>query len=182
MPLTRFQVSLIEKNRVIHPHPNDGGNRAFAQIHLEEGERPALVLQWLGPPNSRDKESFRKFTMIPTLENTLDDSILMVAYAVIRHSAVFDEINRLTDSAPINSHRLTIYEDFTPAGRESIYAALRNLDDLPKVTWCLFEGSLLTNSITHLSKYKLECEVTRSVFSRKYSGWTEGWSVKGGLS
>jgi hypothetical protein len=164
------------------PHPNRGGNRAFAQIHLEEGGRPALVLQWLCPPISRGKESFRRFTMIPSLENTLDDSILMVAYAVSRHSAVFDKINRLTRNAPVESHRLTMYEDLTPAGRKSIYAALRKLDDLPKVTWCLFEGSLLNSSIAHLTKYKLECEVTRSVFAREYSAWTPGWDVRGGLS
>ena len=164
------------------PHPNRGGNRAFAQIHFEEGDRPALVLRWLCPPHSRGKEAFRKFTMIPTLDNTLDDSILMVAYAVVRHPAVFDKLNRLTNSAPVDSHRLTMYEDFKAAGCKSIYAALRKLDDLPKVTWCLFEGSLLNNSITHLNKYKLECEVTRSVFAREYSAWTEGWNVTGGLS
>ena len=164
------------------PHPNSGGNRAFAQIHLEEGDRPALVLRWLCPPHDRGKESFRTFTMIPTLENTLDDSILMVAYAVSRHLAVFDKINRLTKDAPIESRRLTMYENFTPSGRKSIYAALRRLDDLPKVTWCLFEGSLLNNSIAHLSKYKLECEVTRSVFTREYSAWTPGWDVRGELS
>ena len=165
-----------------HPHPNSGGNRAFAQIHLEEGDRPAFVLRWLCPPHDRGNESFRNFTMIPSLENTLDDSILMVAYAVSRHSAVFDKINRLTKDAPVDSHRLAMYKDFTPAGRKTIYAALRKLDDLPKVTWCLFEGSLLNSSIAHLTKYKLECEVTRSVFAREYSAWTPGWDVRGGLS
>ena len=164
------------------PNPNSGGNRAFAQIHLEEGDRPALVLRWLCPPQNRGKESFRNFTMIPSLENTLDDSILMVAYAVSRHSAVFDKINRLTKDVPIVSRRLTMYDDFTPSGRKSIYAALKKLDDLPKVTWCLFEGSLLNSSITHLTNYKLECEVTRSVFAREYSAWTSGWDVRGELS
>lgn len=119
------------------PHPNRGGNRAFAQIQLEEGGRPALVLRWLCPPHYRGKESFRNFTMIPSLENTLDDSILMVAYAVSRHSAVFDKVNRLTKDTPVESHRLTMYEDFTPAGRKAIYGAMRKLDDLPKVTLCL---------------------------------------------
>ncbi len=164
-----------------HPHPNNGGNRAFAQINLEEGDRPAFVLRWLCPPHDRGKESFRNFAMIPSLENTLDDSILMVAYAVSRHSAVFDKVNRLTKDAPVDSHRLAMYKDFTPAGRQSIYAALRKLDNLPKVTWCLFDGSLLNSSIAHLTRYKLECEVTRSVFAREYSAWTPGWDVRGGL-
>jgi len=65
-------------------HQNRGGNRAFAQIHLEEGDRPALALRWLCPPHDRGNESFRNFTMIPTLENALDDSILMVAYLIMR--------------------------------------------------------------------------------------------------
>ena len=163
-------------------HPNSGGNRSFAQITLEEGDRPALLLRWLCPPHDRGKESFRTFMTIPTLENTLDDSILMVAYSVSRHSAVFDKVNRLTKGAPVDSNRLTMYKDFKPAGLKSIYADLRQLDDLPKVTWCLFEGSLLNNSIDHLTKYKLECEVTRSVFTREYSAWTPGWEVRGKLS
>jgi hypothetical protein len=163
------------------PHPKKGGNRAFAQIHLEEGDRPALVLRWLCPPISRAKASFRNFTMIPTLENTLDDSILMVAYAVTGHSAVVDKVNRLTNDIAADSRHLTMYKDFTPAGRQSIYATLKKLDDLPKVTWCLFDGSLLNSSISHLAKYHLECEVTHSVFAREYAVWTEGWSIKGGL-
>jgi hypothetical protein len=165
-----------------NPHPNDGGIRAFARIHLEEGDRPAFVLSWSRSPQNRDEDFFRKFTMIPTLENMLDDSALMVAYAVCRHSAVFDKVNRLTQGVLLDSHRLSMYDDFTPEDREKLYNAVKKLKDLPKVTWCLFDGSHLKNSIAHLVEYKLPCEVTQSVFVHEYSNWTDSWDVKGVLS
>ncbi len=66
-------------------HPNDGGNRAFAQVSIEEGDRPAFLLRWIRPVLKDRHEFFGKFTMIPTLEHMLNDSILFIAYAVCRH-------------------------------------------------------------------------------------------------
>ena len=163
-------------------HPNHGGNRSFAEIDLDEGSRPALVLRWTAPTRRGDPEVFRKFTMIPTIEHMLDDSILMIAYAVCRHSKVFSKINRITKNAALESRRLTMYDDFTPKQREDLYAAAKEIDDLPKVTWCLFDGTTIKSSMSHLKDYRLECEATRSVYSRSYTSFTGSWDVKGKLS
>ena len=162
-------------------HPNQGGNRSFAEIDLDEGSRPALVLRWTAPTRRGDPEVFRKFTMIPTIEHMLDDSILMIAYAVCRHSKIFPKINRITKNTPLESHRLTMVDDFTPKQREDLYAAAKEIDDLPKVTWCLFDGTSIKPSMSHLKDYRLECEATRSVYSRSYTNFTDTWDVKGKL-
>ncbi|MEI7682518.1 MAG: hypothetical protein WCK07_24200 [Betaproteobacteria bacterium] len=162
-------------------HPNVGGNRPFAEINLEEGGRPALVLRWTTPTRKGSSEVFRKFTMIPTIEHMLDDSILMVAYAVCRHSKVFSKVNRVTQDAPLDAHRLIMHDDFTPKQRADLYAAVKEIDNLPKVTWCLFDGTSIKSSMSHLNDYQLECEVTRSVYSRRYTNFTDTWDVKGKL-
>lgn len=163
------------------PHPNRGGNRPYAQIHLEESDRPALTLHW-NTRSPKGEEVFKKFTMTPTLENLLDDSVLMVAYAICRQSAVFGKVNRLAKNAPLDTNRLEMYSSFTPKGRSSLYECVKKLDDLPKVTWCIFDGSLMKRSIAHLASYRFECEVTRSAFVHEYSNWTGKWEVKGSLS
>ena len=164
-----------------HANPYHGGNRSFAEIDLDEGSRPALVLRWTAPTRRGAPEVFRKFTMIPTLEHMLDDSILMIAYAVCRHSKIFPKINRITKNAPLESHRLTMADDFTPKQREDLYAAAKEIDDLPKATWCLFDGTSIKPSMSHLKDYRLECEATRSVYSRSYTNFTDTWDVKGKL-
>jgi len=106
-------VILIGKANTYH-----GGNRSFAEIDLEEGGRPALTLRWSAQIRRGEPEVFRKFTMIPTVEHMLDDSILMIAYAVCRHSKIFSKINRMTKEEPLESLRLTMHDDFTPKQRD----------------------------------------------------------------
>ena len=162
-------------------HPNHGGNRSFAEIDLDEGSRPALVLRWTAPKRRGDPEIFQRFTMIPTLEHMLDDSIVMIAYAVCRHPKIFPKINRITKNAPLESRRLTMLDDFTPKQRLDLYAAVKEIDDLPKATWCLFDGTSIKPSMNHLNDYRLECEVTCSLYQRGYTQFTGTWDVKGRL-
>ena len=162
-----------------HANPYHGGNRSFAEIDLDEGSRPALVLRWTAPRRAGDPEVFRNFIMIPTVEHMLDDSILMIAYAVCRHSKVFATVNSMTKVAVLQSRRLTMYDDFTPMQREELYTTVRQIDELPKVTWCLFAGTPMNSSMERLSDYRLECEVTRSVYLRSYKSFTGKWGVTG---
>jgi hypothetical protein len=164
-----------------HGHPNDAGNRPFAQVSLAEGDRPVLLLYWARRPRAVGGEVFSTFRMIPTLEHMLDDSILMEAYAVCRHPKVFPEMNRLAKEAPLNTRWLHMYEDFTTTERESLYAMAKDRDDLPKMTWCLFDGTHMEDSMSCLNDYRLECEVNRSVFSRKYEQFSDSWQIRGKL-
>jgi hypothetical protein len=164
-----------------HAHPNMGGIRSFAEITLEEGDRPGLLLRWNAPRGKTDPESFRKFTMIPTIENMLDDAVLMIAYAVCRHPKIFEKVNRITKGVPLDSNYLTMYDDFTLEQRAELYADVKAIDDLPMVTWCLFEGSAINDSMPNLKNYLFESEVTRSVYKREYNHFTSKWNLLGKL-
>jgi len=167
-----------------NPHTNDGGNRSFAMIELEEGSRAAFSIK----ANSfrgiaQDAEYFRKFTVIPSVEFMVDDLILMIAYAICRNSEIFAQVNAFTENAALNGHRLNIYDDLSMEQRMGLYETLKLARYLPKLTFCLFEQTGLTSSISHLREYQMECEVTHTIFIREYSGWHpgSGWVTKGNL-
>ena len=140
-------------------HPHHGGNRHFAEILLEEGSRPALNLRWMEPISKSGPAVFRKFTMIPTLENMLDDAVLMIAYAVSRDSKIFTKVNEITNDAPLKSHRLAMYRDFTAEQRIELYTRAKLIENFPKVTWCLFKNSEIKKSMIQLEDYNFETEI-----------------------
>lgn len=154
-------------------HPNDGGNHAFAEITQESGARPLLQMKWMLPRRSKDTESFRAFKMIPTIENMLDDSILLIAYAICRHPKIFAKVNEMTHDKALNSKKLSMYEDFSKDQRLELYAALKAIDDLPKISWCLFRDSDFKESIIHIKDYLMECEVTQSIYTVEYSNYSK---------
>ena len=160
-------------------HPNDGGIRPVLSIHLEEGSRPALVVQSRVPVSGEGRMP-RLLTLIPTVDHMLDDSILLAAYAC-NYAPIVEAINEITGGAQRKSNFLSMYDDFTQEQRQSLYEILKSTTDLPKMTWCLFEGSGFKSSLFHLEDYSIECEVTRSVFIRKYSQWKSEWEIVGGL-
>lgn len=160
-------------------HPNDGGIRPALTIHLEEGSRPALVVQ-SRVPVSRDGRMPRLLTMIPTLEHMLDDSILLAAYAC-GYKPVVEAINEITGGAHRRTNYLSMYDDFTQEQRQALYGILKVTTELPKITWCLFQESGLKTSLAHLEDYQFECEVTQSTYVRQYSQWKGGWESTGSL-
>ena len=153
-------------------NPHNGGNRDFAQVTLEEGDRPALILRWTQQKRARE-EVFRRFTMIPTLENLLDDSVLLIAYAVCRVPSIIALVEKFDTGASMQSGRVHMHEDFAMDDRLALYAAVQQLKDFPKVTFCLFSGTHLEHSISHLDKYLLGCEVTRSVYQSGRPAFTD---------
>jgi len=100
-------------------HPNDGGNRHFAVVSLEEGSRPSFNLEWRSPSIQRELGGLRSFTMIPTVEDTLHDCLLYVAFAVARVPEVVTAIESARGNGlaghPIR--RLEMYDDFAPRDR-----------------------------------------------------------------
>jgi hypothetical protein len=44
-------------------------------------------------------------------------------------------------------------EDFTSEQREDLYSQIKKLNNLPKIVWCVFDGSLVNSSMIHLYYY-----------------------------
>ena len=119
--------------------------------------------------------------MIPTFENMLDDAVLMIAYAVCRDTKIFEKVNEITKDAPLKSRQLTMYNDYTIEQRSELYTDVKCTKNLAKVTWCLFDGSQISHTISSIKEYQFEFEVTSSGYLRKYTHFTNSWTIKGNI-
>jgi len=129
------------------PHPNSGGIIPDKLIYLSENGKPALILK---------EGEGREKVWIPTLENTLEDALLMIASFVIKDEEVLRAISNIKD---------VVREDYS---------------DLMIVVSVL-EGSLFRNQLSVLNEYDINMEVCISVYSRYYSDWSDQVVVNGSL-
>ena len=154
------------------PHPNHGGIIPDKVINLSENSRPALVL----------KEDDKERVWIPTLENTIEDALLIVAYFVVKDEEALDALKSIKDVT--GEEHLEMYETFTDEQREKLYMANRKAlgkyEDL-KVVVTVLEGSLLRQQLPVLKQYNIDMEVCLSIYSRTYSRWRDEVIVSGSL-
>jgi len=154
------------------PHPNHGGIIPDKVINLSENSRPALVL----------KEDDKERVWIPTLENTIEDALLMVAYFVVKDEEALDALKGIKDVT--GEEHLEMYEAFTDEQREKLYMANRKAlgkyEDL-KVVVTVLEGSLFRQQLPVLKQYDVDMEVCLSVYSRTYSRWRDEVILTGSL-
>jgi len=154
------------------PHPNHGGIIPDKFINLSENSRPALVL----------KEEDKERVWIPTLENTIEDALLMVAYFVVKDEEALDALKSIKDVT--GEEHLEMYETFTDEQREKLYMANRKAlgkyEDL-KIVVTVLEGSLFKKQLPVLEHYDFDMEVCLSIYSRTYSRWRDEVIVTGSL-
>lgn len=63
-----------------------------------------------------------------------------------------------------------------------LYYAVKEIDDLPKNSWCLFSDSDFKESIIQLKEYLTEYELTKYIYTVEYCNYTENWDVYGGFN
>ncbi|CAE6723344.1 hypothetical protein [Candidatus Nitrotoga fabula] len=158
-----------------HAHPNDGGIRPIDTIEFGEGDRPYFEF-----PAKRGESPRSRLVLIPTLENTVDDLLLLISYYLVEHPEIVSAVDNTYGEA-IKGGYLEMYSNFTESQRYSLYEKVMPLQELPKVAICLFESSHLQRTVHHLENYSLTCEVCMSIFSRQYSRWTNRWESRGKL-
>ncbi len=155
------------------PHPNSGGIIPDKLIYLSENGKPALILK---------EGEGREKVWIPTLENTLEDALLMIASFVIKDEEVLRAISSIKDV--VREDYLEMYETFSEEKLQELYAtnrkALGQYSDLMIVVSVL-EGSLFRNQLSVLNEYDINMEVCISVYSRYYSDWSDQVVVNGSL-
>jgi hypothetical protein len=159
-----------------HPHLNSGGIRPSTTIYLEEGSRAAFTFN----DDSVTTKSER-LIVLPTVEHMLDDLLLMISYHIAKVPEIVDEVETYRDKF-MNTRRVHMYEDLPETLRMSLYEKVKILNNLPKIAICIFAGSGLAQSISHLEEYALECEVCTSSFVRSFSSWSRKWETQGNLT
>jgi hypothetical protein len=136
-------------------HPYHGGVSADYLLCLTENSRPSLQLFRLRADGQRTRLDLVAI-WTPTVENMLEDVLLLIGTAVCGDSVLraevlshvgADELSRLYISSLADEHR------------RKIYALLQKTKLNDKVVLTVLEGCTLLNQVDRLPEYDLDCEL-----------------------
>lgn len=162
-----------------HAHPNHGGITPTHQLYLSENSRPAWLLTGSGVRNGASATPTEMITWIPTLENMLEDALLMIALHIVRDSAVTELAGRAFKSTIPDV--VTLYKDIDRQDLDRLYERSRVADFNRKLVLTVLEPSTLIGRLGVLEKYRMDVEVCAPRYSRSYSRWQEEMVVRGSL-
>jgi len=160
------------------PHQNHGGINPTHYLFLSENSMPAWILV---PENvfSEGSAKFNKITWIPTIENMLEDALLMIAIHVIKD----EEICKLSQKCFTNKtiERAGLYQDIDEKDLKSLHEKCRETGTRYKIVVTVFEGSSIRNHLGVLENYKMDVEICTPTYFRLYSSWTGETRIEGSL-
>jgi hypothetical protein len=159
------------------PHPNHGGIDPTYSLFLSENSRPAWILvdpyPDSGPRNSR-------IVWIPTLENMLEDALLMITVYVCKDDGILELIKGF--GIGIESDTIEMYSDTTESQRRQLYERCREIPRFPKIVISVFkESSVGKRQLSLLENYTMDVEVCTPIYSRWYSHWRDETRAEGSL-
>jgi hypothetical protein len=129
-------------------------------LFLSENDRPAWILV---DQNvfQEDQSSFSKITWLPTVENMLEDALLMVAIHVLKDREMLriaKDVNIRTDAKWVE-----FYSNLDENSRNRLYKRCRTIPDFPKLIISVLKGSTIENQLAALDNYKMDVEVCRPI-------------------
>lgn len=126
-----------------------------------------------GPRNSR-------IVWIPTLENMLEDALLMIAVYVCKDDGILELIKGF--GIGIESGTIELYSDTTESQRRQLYERCREIPGFPKIVISVFkESSVGKRQLSLLENYTMDVEVCTPIYSRGYSHWRDETWTEGSL-
>jgi len=126
------------------------------RIYLSENDRPSLNLVpdffW------RDANEIKntKFTFIPTIENMLDDAMLMISLHIEKNAEIIRTLNEVYDSN--NLDLIEMYK-IDESVRNNLYEKCQKIKHEYKLVVIILEGSSITSIINDIKKYNFETEI-----------------------
>lgn len=159
-------------------HPNHDGINPTHYLFLSENNRPAWMLVEQNIAQA-DQTSFERITWIPSVENMLEDAILMVAVHIVKDQGVLEMAKAFSNN--IESKRLEVYEELIPSERNMLYLKCQDISEFPKFIISVFRDATIEKQLPILEKYKMDIEVCSPVYSRLYSRWSKKLRIEGSL-
>lgn len=157
-------------------HLYQDGIEPSHRLYFLENSRPSLVL--LSEVAQGGVEP-GKVTWIPTLENTLEDALLMIAIHVIKEPEIVEMASQLFRSQENNW--VVMYDDVNPQDLALLYQRCRALENTFKLVITVLRGSSIEDQLKVLDQYKMDLEVCQPKFVRLYSNWLNQTRVEGEL-
>lgn len=157
-------------------HPNHDGIVSSHRLYFLENSRPSLVLL---PEEVLGEADPIKVTWIPTLENTMEDALLMIAIHVLKDPDIVEMASNFLRSE--DNNWVVLYEDISPQDLETLYQRCRDLKNTFKLVVTVLRGSNIEEQLKVLAQYKMDLEICRPNFVRLYSQWLEQTRIEGEL-
>ena len=157
-------------------HPNHDGINPTHYIFLSENNSPAWILVHQNIFKEYG-EAAEGIIWIPTVENMLEDALLMIAIHVCKNNEVIKLAKSF--STKIKSDRIELYSDLDETQRKQLYQKCRQVTDFPKIIISVFRDSTIEDQLSVLEQYKMDVEVCTPIFSRRYSAWTNETRIEG---
>ncbi|MCX6701318.1 MAG: hypothetical protein NTV68_15600 [Methanomicrobiales archaeon] len=155
--------SLTAQILVGDAHSCHGGINPAFYLFLSENSHPAWILVnqniFEEPINFRKGGRVKKTRIIwiPSIENMLEDALLMIALYVIKNRQIIDLFQKICQNSG-ESH-LEIYEKLTGSQRDECYQECRRIKNLPKIVVTVTRGSTIQDQLSVLKKYSIEAEL-----------------------
>jgi len=155
--------SLTAQILVSDAHPYHGGINPAYYLFLSENSHPAWILVnqniFEEPINFRKGGRAKKIRIIwsPSIENMLEDALLMIALYVIKNQQIIDLFQKICQNSG-ESH-LEIYEKLTGSQRDECYQECRRIENWPKIVVTVTRGSSIQDQLSELKKYSIEAEL-----------------------
>lgn len=161
------------------PHPNHGGINPTHFLFLTENDRPAWILVTENV-FKEGRTDVQRVIWIPTVENMLEDAMLMIAIHVSKSPEMI-ELAKSFNSA-IEMDHVQLYSVLEEFQREQLYLKCRSISDFPKVVVSVLRGSTIDKQLTAMEQYKMDVEICRVGYSRLYSAWANETKIEGSLN
>jgi len=146
-------------------HPNHDGINPTHYLFLSENGAPAWILVNENIFSFNSNRS--KITWIPTVENMLEDAILMIAVHVLKDHKISAMFNSFFEN---DEARIKLY-DLQQTQRNELYQQCREHMEGPKLIISVFQDSSIINQLPVLNQYKMDVEICQPTYTRLYSPW-----------
>ncbi|MGG1401583.1 hypothetical protein ABE288_27755 [Bacillus salipaludis] len=147
-------------------------------LYLSENSRPAWILS---PTNILDEQNHpqQNITWIPTLENMLEDALVMIGIYVLKNKELTKLANQLFRQP--NKNFIELYQDIDSKGLEQLYYQARKIESSHKIILSVFQGSSILKQLPILKHYQNDIEVCKSIFTKEFSLWSRKFEEIGDL-
>jgi len=159
-------------------HSYDGGIINISHVlYLSENDRPAWVLTSMDL--FEDKQTNKKrVTWIPTIENMLEDALVMIGLYVLKDEKLFEMVKRYSKDNMLDYIELYQIE---LENRQELYDYIITMKSHHKIMVSVFRGSSISNQISVLDDFMNEIEVCNSIYIKELSIWSRKFETTGSL-
>ncbi|MCM3569312.1 hypothetical protein [Neobacillus mesonae] len=148
-------------------------------LYLSENSRPAWILTPADIFKEHEPTNSNRVTWIPTLENMLEDALVMIGLYVLKDKNLIRLVNQYFQDA--NKEFIELYQDIHPENLQELYIHVRSITSSHKILLSVFQDSSILKQIQVLKHYQNDIEVCKSIYSKQFSLWSKQFEINGYL-